>query len=115
MPDYLPGEIIVVPFPYTDMSTTKVRPAMVLSDEDHNSSEKDLVVCGLTSRLANSAHSVLIADQDMESGKLPRPSRVKATKVVAIDKRVVRARVGRVRPETFARVMREFEAAFTNG
>ena len=115
MPEFLPGEIVVVPFPFTDLSSSKVRPALVLSDAAFNEAGPDIVVCAITSRLANASNSVIIAADDLEAGILERPSRVKAANIVTIEKSVVRRKVGRLRKGAFARVMREVEAAFTNG
>lgn len=116
MPErFLPGEIVVVPFPYTDLSSSKVRPALVLSDAAFNDAGPDIVLCAITSRIANAHSSVIIAPDDLESGTLERASRVKAAKVMTVAKSVVRRRVGRLKKEAFARVMREVEATFTNG
>lgn len=113
--DYFPGEIVVVPFPFTDLSSSKVRPALVLSDAAFNAAGPDVVVCAITSRLANAANSVILADDDLETGTLERPSRVKAANVVTLEKSVIRRKIARVKKEAFARVMREVEATFTNG
>jgi mRNA interferase MazF len=115
MSDLLPGEIVVLPFPYTDLSSSKLRPALVISDAEFNEAGPDVVVCAITSRLRNSSQSVLIGQEDLERGALPRPSRVKVANVVTIDKTIVRKRVARLKPAPFARVMREFESMFTNG
>ena len=117
MPDakFHPGDVVVVPFPFTDLSSSKVRPALVLSDSEFNGAGPDVVMCAITSRLVNAANSVIITAEDMEDGTLERPSRVKAAHLVTLEKNVIRRKVGRLRKETFSRVMREVEAAFTNG
>lgn len=112
---YLPGEIVVVPFPYSDLSSSKVRPALVLSDAEFNARGPDLVVCAITSKLSDSSASVILGPDDLEQGRLPRVSRVKCAGVATIEKSIVRSRVGRLKKEPFARVMREFETLFTNG
>jgi mRNA interferase MazF len=45
------GEILLVPFPFSDLSTTKVRPAVVVSGTLYQRSEPDLVLAEITSRL----------------------------------------------------------------
>ena len=110
---YLPGDVVLVPFPYTDLSAAKQRPALVLTNAPFNGGSQDLVLCAITSNLANSANSVLLADADMESGRLAAPSRVKVAKVVTLHKSILRKKVGRVKAAAFAQVMREFETLYT--
>ena len=45
------GDIILVPFPFTDQTTTKKRPAVVISAEAYNSGRPDLIIMAITSRL----------------------------------------------------------------
>jgi mRNA interferase MazF len=106
------GEVVFVPFPFTDLSSTKHRPALVLSNAVYNSSSPDIVVCGMTSNISNSAHSVLVQSKDMESGGLPVPSRIKVDKIFAIHKTAVEKRLGRVKAAVLAQAMTEFEALF---
>lgn len=117
MPDsrvaYAQGDVILVPFPYTDLSAAKQRPALVLSNAAFNAASPDLVVCAMTSNLMDSGHSVLVGPQDMETGALKVPSRVKVGNVASLEKRIVRKRLGRVKATAFAQVMREFETLFT--
>jgi mRNA interferase MazF len=106
------GEIVLVPFPFTDLSAQKSRPALVLTTSAYNAGGRDLMVCGITSNLANAAHSVLLSQADMERGTLPKPSRVKVDKVVTLQQSIVRKRIGRVKAHAMAQVMKEFETLF---
>jgi len=45
------GDVILVPFPFSDLSTTKVRPAVVVSSDRYHSAEPDLLLAALTSRV----------------------------------------------------------------
>lgn len=109
---FRPGDVVIVPFPYTDLTSTKQRPAVVLSVATFNASSPDVVLCGMTSNLADAAYSVLVGKEDLEDGRLMAPSRVKASKIVTIAQTVIRKRVGRLNAATMARVMREFESLF---
>lgn len=106
------GEVVVVPFPYTDLRSSKVRPALVLSRAAFNDRSPDIILCAITSKLVNSEHSVLIDDEDMAEGKLVKPSRVKVANLATVEKAVIRAKVGRLKTATLARVMREFDSLF---
>lgn len=107
-----PGDLVLVPFPFTDLTSVKTRPALVLSNATYNASSGDVILCGVTSNLTNSAHSVLLQQRDMERGKLAATSRAKADKIVTLNQSIVRRKVGRVKATAFAQVMKEFETLF---
>ncbi|MCD9024640.1 type II toxin-antitoxin system PemK/MazF family toxin [Cohnella silvisoli] len=48
---YRQGDIVLIPFPYSDLPTTKQRPVLVLSNSTYNKSQSDLVVAAITSNL----------------------------------------------------------------
>lgn len=106
------GDLVLVPFPFTDLTAAKSRPALVLSVRAYNDTAKDVILCGVTSNLANAAHSVLLDGSALAEGTLPRPSRVKVDKVVTLAQSLVRKRVARIDAVTMAMVMREFESLF---
>jgi mRNA interferase MazF len=45
------GEVVLVPFPFTDQSGTKKRPAVVVSSHDYNTSRRDIVIMAITSQV----------------------------------------------------------------
>ena len=106
------GDLVLVPFPYTDLTATKRRPALVLSRGEYNRAGPDIIVCAVTSRVDNTANSVLIDPSDVEEGSLPCTSRVKVGKVASLARSVVIRRMGRVDASTLRRVVREFRALF---
>lgn len=91
-----PGLIVLVEYPFTDRSGSKMRPALVVSNEEFNSGE-DLVVVPISSaRQAEDAHVIAI-----ESGHPAFPhsglrftSYVKWTKPLTISRRVIRRKLG---------------------
>lgn len=45
------GELLLVPFPFTDQSTQKKRPAVVMSSADYNAVRSDLMLMAVTSQV----------------------------------------------------------------
>jgi mRNA interferase MazF len=45
------GDILLVPFPFSDLTTTKVRPAVVVSSLEYHQAEPDLLLAALTSNV----------------------------------------------------------------
>jgi len=102
------GEILIVPFPFSDLKGAKQRPVLVLSKTDYNNICDDVITCGLTSNLRDSDYSVLIDDKDLAEGRIPVTSRIKVDKLFTLEKTIVRKKVARVNRETMDKVRREF-------
>ena len=65
-------DIILIKFPFSDLTGTKVRPALVISNDEYNLKKLDTVVLAMTSNLSLSEYKVVVANKDLESGSLPR-------------------------------------------
>jgi mRNA interferase MazF len=55
MTDYSFGEVVLVPFPFTDQTTSKKRPAIVVSSSDYNFNRPDLVLMAVTTQVREPA------------------------------------------------------------
>jgi mRNA interferase MazF len=51
MTTYKFGDVVLVPFPFTDQTTTKKRPTIVVSSQDYNSARPDLIVIAVSSQI----------------------------------------------------------------
>ena len=78
--DYRRGDIVLVPFPFTDLSSTKKRPALVVSPDSFNEHAQDVVLVAITSQPSDS-HVVALDEHDYVDGKLPLTSFVKVPKL----------------------------------
>ena len=78
------GELVLIPYPFTDLSTHKKRPVLVLSKPDQYG---DFVALPVTSR-GYHEHSIAIQDQIIE-GELPKKSWVRTDHVVTLNKSLV--------------------------
>ncbi len=101
---YEQGEIVVVPFPFTDLSAVKQRPVLILSTTAYNSATEDIVVCGMTSNLKDAGYSVAITNRDLSYGEIPTDSRIKVDKIFTLKNSLVRKRVAKVNPAIFEKV-----------
>ena len=50
---YRQGDIVLVSFPFTDLSSSKRRPALVLSPDSFNAAGEDLVLAAVTSHITD--------------------------------------------------------------
>lgn len=104
------GDVVLLEFPFSDLSAAKQRPVLVLSRGSYNATSTDMVVCAMTSNLSSAAHSVLVDSSDMEKGRLVAESRIRADKVFTAAQSLVTKRVGRVKAGVVAQVKKEFAA-----
>jgi mRNA interferase MazF len=77
-------DIVLINFPFSDLSGAKVRPALVLSNNTYNSTNLDAVVLALTSNLSRLDYSVLVTNSDLESGRLPVDSAIRVDKPFSV-------------------------------
>ncbi len=101
------GDIVLVPFPFTDLSSAKQRPALVISKSDYNKKTEDIITCGITSNLQNADNSVLIDDNDLSEGTLRAKSRVKVGKIFTLKQSLVRKTVAKLKTTSFVTVKEE--------
>ncbi len=98
-------EIILLPFPFSDQSGTKKRPALIISNDKFNSTSEELIVCAITSNIDfPDPHSILIRKEDWKCGMYSE-SCVKASLVLTINKGIVLKKIGRLDTKRFREVM----------
>ena len=88
--------IILIPFPYTDLSGAKKRPALVISSSDFNQKNEDVVCCLITSNLEGKQHAIIIDNKDMETGLLEFESKVKHYRIFTVNKKLVYRVLGKL-------------------
>ncbi len=71
------GDVVLVPFPFSDLSTTKVRPAVVVSSALYHTTEPDLLLAALTSRITASPTPLDYVLSDWHTAGLRHPSALK--------------------------------------
>ena len=98
MTSFRQGDVVLIPFPFTDLSSTKVRPAILVSvDPQHN----DVVVAFISSVTANlHTHDVLLKDKDHDftATGLKKTSVFKMDKLLTIASILILRRLGHVNP-----------------
>ncbi len=105
---YEQGEIVIVPFPFSDLSNIKQRPVLILSKDVDNKLSDDIITCGITSNLRNVKYSIPIGNENLENGEIPLQSRIKVDKLFTLDKRIVKKRIAKINKQTLSRVRGEF-------
>jgi mRNA interferase MazF len=71
------GDVLLVPFPFSDLSTTKVRPAVVVSSALYHATRPDLLLAALTSKVLTATGPLDFVLSDWEAAGLRFPSALK--------------------------------------
>jgi mRNA interferase MazF len=82
------GDIVLIVFPFSDLSGTKLRPAVVLID-----SELDLTVCFITTQLQWQETADLALIPNINNG-LKKPSLLRTNKIATLDKSMAKGLLG---------------------
>ena len=103
------GDVVLVPFPFTDLSAIKQRPALVLSPERINKVRTDLVVAAITSQIPDviGEDEILLSDTDLRTAGLPKPSVIKLGKIFTIHQGLIRKKLGRVSDSTLQNILQK--------
>ena len=82
------GDIVLLPFPFTDLSGGKYRPAIVLID-----SEEDVTVCFITTQIKwYSEFDISVQPSDFNG--LKKVSLIRLNKIATLDKELIIGRIG---------------------
>jgi len=79
------GDVVVIPFPFTDLSNTKKRPAFVVADLPGD----DIIVCQITSKSKSFPYALSIETSDFVSGGLPVDSYIRPNKIFTANKNII--------------------------
>lgn len=71
------GDIVLVPFPFTDQSTTKQRPGVIVSSQAYNRIRRDVILMAITSQVRGGGAFGELTLQDWQAAKLLKPSAIK--------------------------------------
>jgi len=92
---YKQGDIVLIPIPFTDLSSTKKRPVLVLSPDHYNNNTDDLIVAAITSNIDEKPYSFTITGNDLANGNLMHKSCVRTDKLYTLAQTIVIKNLGR--------------------
>ena len=93
MVEFIKGDVVIVPFPFSDLSTTKKRPALVIAAL----SGEDVILCQITSKAIKDKNAISLIDSDFESGTLQQESNIRPNRLFTADSSLILSSVGHVK------------------
>ncbi len=93
MERFVKGDVIVTPFPFSDLTSSMKRPALIVATLP----DDDLVVCQITTKRRDDPFQIELTDKDFTTGKLKINSFIRTSKLLSIRKSIVLYKIGSVK------------------
>ena len=92
---FVKGDVVVAPFPFSDLSAAKKRPALVLAALTGD----DVILCQITSKSVQDSYALAIRKADFTTGGLPQNSNIRPNRLFAADSTIILYRAGVLTPQ----------------
>ena len=103
---FIKGDVVVIPFPFSDLSASKRRPALVLVDLPGD----DVILCQITSQAIRNPFAIPITSSDFATGTLNRDSNVRPDRLFTADSHLIAYRAGGLTPAKIDEIVRKIIA-----
>lgn len=110
MERFVKGDVVVLPFPFSDLSSSKKRPALIVAKLKGD----DFVLCQITSELKFDKYSLVLSNKDFSQGMLKHPSRIRPNRLFTPDKSIVLYRIGSLKKFKIVETQNKLINIFTN-
>lgn len=95
------GAVVVVQFPFSDLTNSKLRPAVVLA----LAGKKDWVLCQITSKAYADSSAIEIKDTDFASGSLRQTSYARPGKLFTANESLIDSQAGLLTKDAFEQIL----------
>lgn len=93
MERFVKGDVVVVPFPFSNLTSSKRRPALVVAALE----EDDIILCQITSREIRDKYAITLEEKDFESGILKQKSNIRPNRIFTADHHIIIYLVGHLK------------------
>ena len=107
------GTIVLIPFPFTDLTSVKLRPALIISAKNHS---KDVIVSFITSVMREKPKSsdfiYKTKNKYFEKSGLKVNSVFRFDKIATLNKKLILGEIGTLHPSILVKMKKSFSNAF---
>jgi len=103
------GGVVVIPFPFSDLSASKKRPAVVVA----NLTGDDYVIAQITSIARTDNYAISLEAKDFKNGKLPHSSMIRPNKLFTADKSLISYKAGSINDKKIKEIEKTLVNIFT--
>jgi mRNA interferase MazF len=97
---YAAGRVVFLTFPFSDLSRSKLRPALLIAD----AGQSDWIACQITSNPYIDPLAIPLSRIDFQAGGLKHRSYLRPVKIFTANESLIAADVGSVNPAVLAKV-----------
>jgi mRNA interferase MazF len=101
---YTQGEIVLVPFPFTDQKGSVKRPALVVSSNDFNRSSYDIILVQVTSEENDDGNSISIDTRDLTI-PLNYVSEIRCHKILVAEQAIIIKPISKIKHHIVKKVI----------
>ena len=101
MGGFVKGEVVVLPFPFSDLSASKRRPALVVASLPGD----DLILSMITSKAVRDSHAISLNAENFAVGGLPRQSSIRPNRLFTADSHIILRSVGKITDDKLQEVV----------
>ncbi|MEG4518672.1 MULTISPECIES: type II toxin-antitoxin system PemK/MazF family toxin [unclassified Microcoleus] len=95
MAEFVNGDVVIVPFPFSDLTQTKRRPAIVIATLEGD----DLILCQITSQTISDRYAITIQNSDFSEGGLNQTSNIRPNRLFTADRGIIIYKAGQLKPD----------------
>lgn len=90
MAGFMKGDIVILPFPFSNLSAAKKRPAVILSIPQGD----DYIMLQITSKNVKDSYAISLLQSDFASGSLHQDSNIRPNKIFTLDHNLILYKAG---------------------
>src|SRR3989344_9294044 len=103
MAECIKGDVVVVPFPFSNLSQITKRPAFVVSKLTGD----DLILCQITSQTIKDKYAISLKKSDFDIGNLSINSNIRPNRIFTADRNIIFYKVGSVKDKKVKEVVQK--------
>jgi len=108
MEEFVKGDVVVLPFPFSDLTKSKRRPALVVANLEGD----DIILCQITTEARIDDYSIILTNNDFKQGSLNLTSIIRPNRLFTADKSIILYKIGSLKESKIREVEAEIIKIF---
>ena len=101
MAKFVKGDVVVVPFPFSDLTQAKRRPALIIATLDGD----DVILCQITIKMIKDKYALSLEDAEFETGGLKQLSNIRPNRIFTANSHIILYCIGKLKAEKISDVV----------
>ena len=101
MEELVKGDVVVVPWTFSDLTEAKRRPALVIP----SLTGEDVILCQITSQKIRDRYAITLLSSDFQEGGLNQTSNIRPNRLFTADRRIILYKAGQIKSEKLNEVI----------